>query len=481
MSSDSDIEQTISKMNRGFYPRNIAVIGAARHNQHRWLKAHLPFHQNHGTVFNVNINEDEWLGASELNIKSFKSILDIEDPIDYVTISVPRRIVPNLIRECVEKQVAVAHIYSAGFDESGEEEGILLHHEIQQLANEAGLLIIGPNCMGLFNPSVGIRQSEAQYYGEQGHFGYISQSGSMAIGMVMEANSENLKMSKCISMGNGMVLDVADYLEYLRADINTKIIGMYIEGVRNPQGFFKSLRRTTMTKPVVVWKVGQTEDSARATQAHTGTSYIREEIWNSLISRCGAIAAESQEQMIALSRSLSLMDHSTGYNVGLYASSGGHSTDMANVFSQNGFKVVPLTDSSNKQLASFLDLIGRNFVNPIQQAPQEHFERIVNILCQDGNTDIVILELPRNRFVNNDELIDERIAIIKRTQMNTTKPIAVVLSPGHPRQSPQFEEILNKKLSDNNILAFPNFTLAATVLRKLTDYHISESYLQQCE
>ena len=77
MSNDSDIEQTISKMDKGFYPRNIAVIGAARHNQHRWLKAHLPFHQNHGTVFNVNIDEDEWPGASELNIKSFKSILDI--------------------------------------------------------------------------------------------------------------------------------------------------------------------------------------------------------------------------------------------------------------------------------------------------------------------------------------------------------------------------------------------------------------------
>ena len=267
--------ETLEKMHRGIYPRNIAVFGAARHNQHRWLKSHLPFHEKHGKVFHVNIDEDEWPGAEELGVQNYRSILDIEEPIDYVTISVPRRIVPRLVADCIKKDVALVHIFTAGFEESGEEEGIQLDHEIRDMARASGLLIMGPNCMGLFNPAIGIRQSEGEYHGENGGFAYISQSGSMASGMAMEANAYDVKMSKCISMGNGMILDSPDYIDYLVQDPDTKVIGLYLEGLRNPGRFFKSLQEATKKKPVLVWKVGLTEDAARATEAHTGTSFIR--------------------------------------------------------------------------------------------------------------------------------------------------------------------------------------------------------------
>ena len=179
MASYLETTETLVKMERGFYPRNVAVIGAARHNQHRWIKAHLPFHENHGQVFHVNINEDEWPGAKALGVQNFRSLLDIPGPVDYVTISVPRKFVPSLIQDCIDKEVSVVHIFSAGFEESGEEEGIRIDREISDKAKRAGLLIIGPNSMGLFNPQIGIRQTEGEYYGETGPFGYISQSLSL--------------------------------------------------------------------------------------------------------------------------------------------------------------------------------------------------------------------------------------------------------------------------------------------------------------
>lgn len=469
--------ETLAKMERGFYPRNIVVIGAARHNRHRWLKSYLPFHQNHGKVFHVNVDEAEWPGATELGIENFHSILDIEEPVDYVTISVPRRIVPRLIEECVRKDVAVVHIFTAGFEESGEEEGIRLDREISEIARKSGLLIIGPNCMGVFNPSIGIKQSENQYYGENGHFAYISQSGSMASGMVMEANAYDVKMSKCISMGNGMVLDMPDYLDYFAEDEETKVIGMYLEGVRNPRRFFESLREATDKKPILVWKVGQTEDAARATQAHTGTSYIQEAMWNKLLIRCGAIPIESQDEMIDTVKALSLMPVASGYNVGLYASSGGHSTDMANVFSKNGFKIVPLTQSSYKELASFLDLIGRNFVNPIQQAPPEHFERIVNILCKDGNVDLVALEIPARRLATDEKFFDDRIRILQEARKITSKPIVAIVSNGYPRLDPEAEEVMNKRFTREGILAFPSFLSGAKALKNVVDRQVLNAYL----
>ncbi|MDA0988806.1 MAG: CoA-binding protein [Chloroflexi bacterium] len=469
--------ETLDRMERGFNPRNVVVIGAAKHNQHRWLKAHLPFHQNHGHVLNVNIDENEWPGATELGIQNYRSILEIEEPVDYVTISVPRNVVPRLIEECIRKEVAIVHIYTAGFEESGEEEGIRLDREISAMARKAGLLIIGPNCMGVFNPAVGIRQSENQYYGETGNFGYISQSGSMASGMVAEANAYDVKMSKCISMGNGMVLDVQDYLDYFAEDAETKVIGMYLEGVRNPHRFFESLRAASSKKTVLVWKVGQTEDAARATQAHTGTSYMQESLWNNLLIRCGAIPIESQDEMIDTVRTLSLMPFASGYNVGLYASTGGHSTDMANVFSKNGFKVVPLTDTSYKELGSFLDLIGRNFVNPIQQAPAEHFERIVNILSRDENVDLVALEVPARRLVSDDKFFDDRVRILKEAQASSPKPIVAIISNGYPKLDPDAEEAMNKRFTREGILAFPSFLSGARALKTVVDRQVLNGYL----
>ena len=477
MVSTMGLTETLQKLHRGIYPRNIAVFGAARHNQHRWLKSHLPFHEKHGKVFHVNINEEEWPGAEELGVQNYRSILDIEEPIDYVTISVPRKIVPRLVEDCIKKGVALVHIFTAGFEESGEEEGIQLDEEISRMARESGLLIMGPNCMGLFNPAIGIRQSEGEYYYENGGFAYISQSGSMASGMAMEANAYDVKMSKCISMGNGMILDAPDYIDYLVQDPDTKVIGLYLEGLRNPGRFFKSLQEATKVKPVLVWKVGLTEDAARATEAHTGTSFIREDLWHSLLMRCGAIAIESQEEMIDTVKALELVKPFYGFNTGLYANTGGHSTDMANVFSKNGFKIVPLTESSYDELRSFYNMIGGNYVNPIQQAPPDHHERILKILSKDNNLDLVVMESQLNRLSTEPEFLDDRIRMFKEAQADSPKPIVAIVPNQYPKLDPATEESINKRFSQEGIPAFPSFVSAARALKKAAEYYTLKRYL----
>ena len=463
--------ETVTKLQRGFYPRNIAVVGAARHNEFRWLKAHLPIREFNGDVFHVNIDEREWAGAEELGVKNFRSLLDIPEPVDYVTISVPRKAVPFVIPDCIKKGVAVVHIFTAGFEESGEEEGLMLDRQISEMAREAGLLIMGPNCMGLFNPAVGLRQGTNQYYGESGHFGYISQSGSMATGMSVEANAHGIMMSKCISMGNGMILDVADYIDYFMQDDETKMVGMYIEGLKDPRRFSQSLRAATSKKPVLVWKVGLTEDAARATEAHTGSAFIQAQLWEALMARCGAIPIESQDEMINTAKALTLIPPSTGFNVGLYASTGGHSTDMANVFSKNGFKIVALTDSSYQELGSFFNLIGGNYVNPIQQAPPEHFERIAQILSRDANVDLVALELSGNRLGTNQEFLDDRVRILKETQASTPKPVVACIFDGYPRLDQDTLESITKRFAQEGIAAFHSFQSAATALRNALNYY----------
>ncbi len=469
-------QDLMAKLERGFNPRNVAVIGAARHNNFQWLRNHLPFHKKHGSLFHVNIDKNEWPGAEELGVQNYSSLLEIQEPIDYVSISVPRQVVPRVLADCIKKGVSVVHVYTAGFGESGEEEGIKLEHTIVEMAQKAGIALIGPNCMGLLNPEVGIRHTSEQYHDDKGFLGYISNSGSQANGLAIEAYAHDIKVSKDISMGNGIVVDAPDLLDYLVQDEDTKVIGMYLEGIRNPRRFFQSLREATKKKPVIVWKVGQTEDAARAVAAHSGTAYLREDLWEMLATRCGAVQVNSIEEMVDTAKALHMVPPSIGTRIGLFAISGGHSTEMANVFSKNGFKVVALEDRSLKELGSFLSLIGGNYINPIQ-AFGEHFDRILDVLGRDSNLDVVAAEVAPGRLVRDDKMLESRIQAFKQFQSRYDKPIIAVLTSSLPRTDTSVVETVERKFIREGIPAFYGFDRGAMALKHVVDYQSQKVFL----
>ena len=150
-----------------------------------------------------------------------------------------------------------------------------LQEQLLQIARDGNVTLIGPNCMGLYNRRLGIRQSAEQGHGEAGDVGFISQSGTHAINFGLVGEQHGVRVSTSISMGNAIVLDVPDYLDYLADDAETKVIAMYIEGVKDGPRFVRSLRRAASMKPVVVWKGGVTDAGARATASHTGSLATR--------------------------------------------------------------------------------------------------------------------------------------------------------------------------------------------------------------
>jgi acyl-CoA synthetase (NDP forming) len=472
----SDNENTLSKLKRGFNPRNIAVVGAARHNRFFWLKNHLPFHKKHGKLFHVNIDKNEWAGAEALGIQSFSSLIDIPDAIDYVTVSVPREIVPIVLQDCIKKGVAVAHVYAAGFGETGEPEGTRLDQIVKDMAQKANLTVVGPNCMGLFNPSLGIRQLETQYHTKSGNFGFISQSGSQATGVTLEAYAYGIKVSKCISMGNGLVVDTHDLIDYLAEDDETTVIGMYLEGLRDPSRFFRSLRDACKKKPVLIWKVGQTEDAARASEAHSGTSNLRQELWEDLLVRCGAIAVNSLEELIDTTKAIGTLPPAIGVNAGLFAISGGHSTEMANVFSKCGFRIPRLTEQSYDKLSSLVSLIGGNYVNPIQVFG-ETFNEILEVLSKDDNLDIVAVEVAGGRLSQSEKILAKSIQQIKNFQMNSVKPIIAIVTSSFPRIESSVMESILQRFNEEGIPAFPTFQRGAMALKNVVDYYSRKAYL----
>ena len=284
-----------TKLDRAFNPQCVAVVGENRKRNFSWLRAQSAFK---GKLYSVQTNPEDAKSIKALGIKNYTSLLDIPEPVDLVIVSVPRAVTPKILEDCIQKGVAVVHFFTAGFTETGTEEGRKLEQLLIERAEQANLHLIGPNCMGIFNPKVGIKQTAGQYTGLAGPVGFIAQSGTHASAFSLEAHLQGVNINKSVSFGNGVVLDSTDFLDYFGHDADIKAIGMYLEGVKDGRRFLAMLRQVSARKPVVIWKGGRTEAGGRAIASHTASLAVPQAIWDTAMKQFGAINVRSQEELI---------------------------------------------------------------------------------------------------------------------------------------------------------------------------------------
>ena len=248
-----------ARLDKAFNPKVVAVVGD-KGPMYMWLRGQMGFK---GKLYSVQVDPKELDGIKELGIENYKSLLDVPEPVDLVIVAVPRPVAYRILEDCIKKNVAAAHFFTSGFGETDTEEGIRMGKALAERAKEANFYLVGPNCMGLYNPSIGIRQTARQQTGFKGNIGFISQSGTHAITFSEEAHLQTLLINKSVSFGNGVVLDCTDYLEYFARDPDITAIGMYLEGTRDGPRFLKTLKEVAAKKPVVIWKGGRTEEGGR--------------------------------------------------------------------------------------------------------------------------------------------------------------------------------------------------------------------------
>ena len=241
-----------------------------------------------GKLYLINQNGGEILGQ-----KVYKSLLDVPEPIDLVSIHIPRDNVLNIIDDCAAKNVPVIHIFAAGFSESGDHTGFELEDKLLQKAKEKGIHIIGPNSAGIYCPASKIPLGATGMMGENGTIGLICQSGSIAAKLVEVGIARNINYSKGISIGNVIRPDSPDFLEYMADDPETTIIGVYIEGTRNSRRLLNVMKKVTSRKPVIVWKGGRTETGASAAASHTGSIATSATNWSVALKQVGVIEVQS--------------------------------------------------------------------------------------------------------------------------------------------------------------------------------------------
>ena len=455
----------ISNLDRALNPRTVAVIGDKQALGYLWLRNMSTFQ---GRVYSVQVDPNELPGIEALGVPNFESLLDIPDEVDYAVCAVPRKVAPRIVADCIAKRVGGVTLFTSGFAETGEDEGTRLQREIGEMARGAGLALIGPNCMGLYNPSLGVRQSTDQPTGEAGPAGFISQSGTHAINFSLIGAAQGVGISKSISIGNAVVLDVPDYLEYLTRDEGTKVIGLYVEGGKDGRRLFRALREACQAKPVVVWKGGESEAGHRATFSHTAALATSSEVWNALVRQCGAVPAESVDETVDIVKAFLCTKPGTGRRLALLAMTGGQSVVITDACVREGLEVPLLTDASYEKLAAFFNIIGGTIRWGGQPA---NLERVLEIVDQDENVDAVVMEaasgLMARRWQSNPGTLDELVDRLVAHQERSHKPFITVMHSGH------LEAVMaeaREKVAARGLASFPSFERGARALRRVIDY-----------
>jgi acyl-CoA synthetase (NDP forming) len=468
----SDLMQ---RLDRALNPRTVAVVGDKRASNYTWLRNLKPFT---GTVYSVQIDPNDIPGILELGVQNFASLTEIPDDVDYVICAVPRQVAPRVLADAAAKGVGGVGMFTSGFAETGEELGVKLQEEVTRIARENNMVLIGPNCMGLYNARLGVRFSADQPAGVGGSVGLISQSGTHGINISLVAAANGIRMSKAVSIGNAVILDVPDYLEYFGQDDETKVIALYVEGVKDGRRFARVLREVAAKKPVLIWKGGQTADGARATQSHTASLSSQIAIWDALIRQAGAIRVDSLEEMLDTIKLLLYAKSGTGRRLALMAMTGGPSVVITDAFTKAGFSVPELSPSSYEELSTFFNVIGGSYRNPFDMGgtiggPQgANLDRLFDILEQDEHIDAVVMDIAAlfmaRQFLDHPERFEEFLSRLERHRDRSSKPFLTILNPGHLEG--EIVPIRNT-LQERGFPVIPSFERAAGALSRVTAYH----------
>lgn len=461
----------MNRLDRIFNPRSVAVVGSKQVDNHSWLRTVLPFQ---GPKYHVNVDRNEWASAEELGFPNYASVSEIPGEVDFVIVSVPARVVPHVLRDCAAKGVGGVHLYTAGFSETGTEEGIRLEQEILEIARAGNLNIVGPNCLGIFNPVAGVGVNLGGYHGEAGSLAVISHSGSQSGAFAQGSRFHNLNISKLVSMGNGIVIDSQDYLEYFGDDPDTKVIGMYMEGVREGRKFFDTLHQVARKKPVIVWKVGETEDASRAVEVHSTSKASRPAVWDAMLRQCGAAKASNMDEVFELAKLLMHMPPTTGTRLGLLAISGGHATECANVFSKAGFSIPKLEPESYTRILEHFDVVGSTHNNPIEGrtlSDPVNMNNVMDVLNDDPNVDIIVQEMHVGvRNGRTSVYRGHNTEIFAEFRKRAKKPYLVALSTAYPHADPELTATVTGELAAAGIPVITGIEPTAGTLRRFVDY-----------
>ncbi len=455
---------TINALNKFFYPKSIAVIGASRDRNKiggRVFYNAISYGFN-GVVYPVNKSAKTVQG-----IRAYKSISEIPDDIDLAVIAVPAESVLEVAEECGKKGVKAIIVISAGFAEIGEE-GRKRQEELLRICRKYGMRLIGPNCMGIVNtnPDVRLNVTFAPNPPIEGRIGFASQSGAIGLAIINYANSYNLGLSAFVSLGNRADISSNDLIEYWENDERTDLIMLHLESFGNPRKFSRISRRVSKKKPILALASGLTPAGAKAAMSHTGAILSSSGVVvDALFKQVGIIRVDTLDELFAIASFLLHQPLPNGKRVCIITNGGGLGVLTADWCQGMGLEVPDLSEKTQKTLRDLLPKIAsvRNPIDMGASATPEDYEKVIRIAAEDEVVDVVIAIFVQ--VVSPQEAEDVKKAVLSAAKYvnSLRKPIIFI----HVSS-----DAGNGIIRDGEIAiptyAFPN--IAAEVIVKAVEY-----------
>ena len=341
-----------------------------------------------GRIYPVHPKEEVVQG-----LKAYRSVLDLPEVPDLAVLVLPTRVVPQVLEDCGRKGVKHLIIVSAGFKEAGGE-GIGLEGELREIANRYGMRFLGPNCIGVTNHHHKLNTTFMQHEGSPGYVGMVSQSGSFITQMFGYLDRFGLGFSTAFSVGNEASLDVVDCLEYLAHCPHTRVIALYLEGIKRGKAFMEAARAIAPQKPIVALYVGGSETGRRAALSHTGAMAGPDKLYEGALAQSGVIRARSISELFDFCWVLGTQPAAKGSRVAILTHSGGPGASAADACGRAGLDMPPFSEGTVARLKELLPHTAA-FQNPVDctfnKNPQDYFSTIPEIILQDERMDMLLV------------------------------------------------------------------------------------------
>lgn len=418
-------------------PKSIAVVGASEEKDsvgrgivESLLKGSVfpskyakPFK---GKVYAVNPHHSHVMG-----LKSYASVTGIRENVDLAVIAVPARAVPQAMRECGVKGIPAAAIISAGLAETG---NTALQDEVNGIALEYGITTLGPNTVGLMVPGV-FNASFALSVPRPGNVAFITQSGALADSVIDWALEELFPFRAIVGLGNKMMLDESHFIKRFSDDRETKVIALYLEGVKNGREFLSSLRYAqSRGKSVVVLKGGVGESGAKAAQTHTASLAGSEPVFEGALKQGNAIQAHSLEELFEVSKALSLQPKAKKNSIAIITNGGGAGVLCADECEKLGVGLAKLSPALVKKLNPFMHAAWSK-ANPIDLVgdalPGRYAKALSAVLSDDGIGGAIVIQTLQTMT----KPLEDARAVVKAARAHGKPVVAVFMGGEFTRES----------------------------------------------
>ncbi|MDI9609189.1 MAG: CoA-binding protein [Candidatus Verstraetearchaeota archaeon] len=377
----------MSRLDVMFSPRSIAVIGASKNPKKIGyeLVSNILTGGYEGNLYPVNPE-----GADVMGLKSYTSVKEIRGEVDLAVIAVPAAYVPDILDECGQKGIKAALIISSGFREVG---NIELEERLVQTARRYGMRILGPNIFGLYYAPSRMNATFGLSRVFPGKIAFVTQSGALGIAMMGWTNLYRIGVSAVVSMGNKADIEEADVLDYFSEDRNTRAVLMYIEGAKDGRRLLESMRRSSLSKPVIVLKSGRTGAGASAASSHTGSLAGSDAVYDAAFRQCGALRASDLAQAFDWAKLMTLQPPPMNDNCLIITNGGGVGVMAADACEESGVPIRQLPDDLQLEFKRLMPVFG-NSKNPVDltgQAYEESYARSVELALKDSRIGSVIV------------------------------------------------------------------------------------------